>query len=409
MRCPLCGHDDARINGSVPLDDNSWRSAGWGFIRNGVLPAAPKLDAAPPSTRPSYNKASVGAPIHYRGPDGGVPPVVPQAAKATGSQAPTPTAAPSAKTSSAAPQSPPGVDLWGPVPVPSPNPAAPADGWYNPQIPKPKADTFAADALTNMHARLQAAAKLPPDPPPPAPPGWYDWDAPDRKGPMGHEIADAAVTDVQRAAKSADDEMKASIVDLKNLFVSKQLLDQAAAGEDRNEKAHKEKRPSGYDMTYNYGAYADNTIPLSQMTIGDIEAMQARMKANPKNKEKSTAVGRYQIMGYKLPELARTLGYSKDTVFDQNVQDQMGLQLLKQRGLDDYLNRRITAADFQGNLSREWASVEDPKTGRSHYDKGNTKNPQPVGTTTAQIQPIISQFTRVPVPVDDLHLLDDTP
>lgn len=88
MRCPLCGHDDARINGSLPLDDNSWRSAGWGFVRNGAVPAAPKPDAAPPP--PPYNAGSVGAPIHYQTQDGGGErPVV--------SQAP----APSAKTETA--------------------------------------------------------------------------------------------------------------------------------------------------------------------------------------------------------------------------------------------------------------------------------------------------------------------
>jgi hypothetical protein len=93
MRCPLCGHDDARIQGSLPLDDNSWRSAGWGFIRNGVFPAAPKPDATPPQQQPAYNMGSVGAPIHHQGPDGGVQPVDPQAAKAAGSQAPAPNVA----------------------------------------------------------------------------------------------------------------------------------------------------------------------------------------------------------------------------------------------------------------------------------------------------------------------------
>ena len=88
MRCPLCGHDDARIQGNLPSEDNSWRSAGWGFIRNGLFPAAPKPDAAPPPQQQPYHMASVGAPIHYEGQDGGLGGAQP--AKANGAPAPAP-------------------------------------------------------------------------------------------------------------------------------------------------------------------------------------------------------------------------------------------------------------------------------------------------------------------------------
>jgi hypothetical protein len=146
MRCPLCGHEDARIKGNLPREDNSWRSAAWGLARNGAAPAAPahappppeqgaantpakaqeqisacvdnaqpdarigagtsgtavpgsgakapgasRPDAAPP--QPPYNMGSVGAPIHHQTPDGGVQPVDFQTAKANGPQAPAPASA----------------------------------------------------------------------------------------------------------------------------------------------------------------------------------------------------------------------------------------------------------------------------------------------------------------------------
>lgn len=168
------------------------------------------------------------------------------------------------------------------------------------------------------------------------------------------------------------------------------LLDRIALGEGTDEAMARAKGyTSGYDVTLGYGAYATPNKPLSQMTLGEVIALQQQMLRNPRNKLHSTAVGRYQILGGTLRPLMGRLGYTDKTTFSPDVQDRMARQLLVDRGLTRYLNGQIDANQFQINLSNEWASIEDPTQGISHYG-------QPLGTTSSEIQSIIS--TLLPPP-----------
>ena len=54
----------------------------------------------------------------------------------------------------------------------------------------------------------------------------------------------------------------------------------------------------GYNETLAYGAYTGN-VNLVGMTLAQIDALQGKMLANPKNKWKSSALGRYQIVRTK--------------------------------------------------------------------------------------------------------------
>jgi hypothetical protein len=97
------------------------------------------------------------------------------------------------------------------------------------------------------------------------------------------------------------------------------------------------------------------------------------------NKLQSTAVGKYQFIRKTLNATQKKLGLSDDTIFSPEVQDQMGMELLKTRGYDQWRAGKKSDQAFQKSLSQEWASIANPETGRSYYG-------QHVGTTDAEIK-----------------------
>jgi hypothetical protein len=63
-------------------------------------------------------------------------------------------------------------------------------------------------------------------------------------------------------------------------------------------------------------------------------------------------------------------GLTTRDLFNENNQDRLATQLLYRRGLQDYLDGRISANKFANSLAKEWASlpvVSGPKKGRSYY------------------------------------------
>ena len=163
-------------------------------------------------------------------------------------------------------------------------------------------------------------------------------------------------------------------------FGDKALLSQIARGEGTtDEKARKHGFESAYDVPLGYGAYGRPDKPLSQMTLGEVKEYQRRMLANPKNKWNSSAVGKYQIVGKTLRGLQDELGLSDDQIFDQQLQDRLGTQLLNRRGYAKWKRGEISDEEFQNNLAKEWASVARADTGKSHYG-------QHTGTSSSQIQ-----------------------
>ncbi|WP_247996840.1 hypothetical protein [Brucella tritici] len=52
----------------------------------------------------------------------------------------------------------------------------------------------------------------------------------------------------------------------------------------------------GYNETLGYGAYTGGDVVLVKMSLKDIDDLQGKMLAHPKNKLNSSALGRYQIV-----------------------------------------------------------------------------------------------------------------
>lgn len=124
-----------------------------------------------------------------------------------------------------------------------------------------------------------------------------------------------------------------------------------------------------------------NGIPLTRSTIGEI--MQAQS-------EGLFAVGRYQMVPETFAQAVREAGLPSDAVFTPEVQDRLGLQLLlgsKRPALAAYLkgeNDNIQVAMLE--FAKEWASVPDPRTGKSYYESSGNKHKHTVDETRAILE-----------------------
>jgi len=141
----------------------------------------------------------------------------------------------------------------------------------------------------------------------------------------------------------------------------------------RNEGTYK----TGYNTEYNYGKYGGGRdTKLSDMTIDEVLKHQDTMIANQSgNKLKSSAVGRYQMLQQTLKDEMEKGNYAGDTKFTDALQDKMIMQRLKRiRKYDSWKSGDIDSSDFQYNLSKEFASIQNPRTGRG-YHKGQGAKP----------------------------------
>ena len=83
----------------------------------------------------------------------------------------------------------------------------------------------------------------------------------------------------------------------------------------------------------------------------------------------SSASGRYQYIRKTLSGLVDQMNLSpKKDKFDPATQDKIAIfHLRSQHGLDRWLRGNMTDEQFLKKLSRTWAGLPDPKTGRSFY------------------------------------------
>ncbi len=174
------------------------------------------------------------------------------------------------------------------------------------------------------------------------------------------------------------------------------ILDFIAAHE--SEGAARQQKISSYDVVWGKIAAKDQPQkPLSAMTIAEVLAWQDSIDAL----YRSEAAGRYQIMEDTLRGLYREAGKTGDDLFDEDGQDDLAVALLRRRGLDQFLDGRLSAEDFANNLAKEWASlpmVTGPKKGRSYYD-GDGLNK--AGVDVVPFLAAVRAIKVAPMPVDD--------
>jgi len=114
--------------------------------------------------------------------------------------------------------------------------------------------------------------------------------------------------------------------------------------------------------------YGGKEIPLEKMTIAEVMAWQDMMS---KDGAKSTAVGKYQIIGKTMKDLSRRNpeDFGPDRLFDAEAQEWAADTLLERRGWSDFEQGKKTDQEMALELAKEWASLPDPSTGKSYYEK----------------------------------------
>lgn len=105
---------------------------------------------------------------------------------------------------------------------------------------------------------------------------------------------------------------------------------------------------------------------LTDMTINEVYELQSDMTS----KTGSSPVGAFQFVNGTLREEVELMGLSNDEKFTPEIQERLILQRLKRmRGYDDFKTGKSTQEEFLHHLSKEFASMPDPKNnGKSHYD-----------------------------------------
>lgn len=125
-------------------------------------------------------------------------------------------------------------------------------------------------------------------------------------------------------------------------------------------------RGRGYNETLAYGAYTGGPVDLVSMSLQTVDDLQSQMLRHPRNTWNSSAAGRYQIVRTTRRRIEEALGLSRTELFDEKMQDRMACYLLGMRGIDRWINRRMSDKNIFEALAREWASLPNWK-GEGHY------------------------------------------
>ncbi|UNW14046.1 hypothetical protein MP631_11135 [Xanthomonas phaseoli pv. phaseoli] len=138
---------------------------------------------------------------------------------------------------------------------------------------------------------------------------------------------------------------------------------------------------------YNRGTYvgADgrehirgSTGPLdfSGMTVGEVMDSQALPRGD---EDRLFAVGRYQVIPSTMKDAVNKLCLERSQEFTPELQDQVFSDYLithKKSAVRNYITDASGSSlnSAQKALAQEWASIADPGTGKSYYDKPGGSN-----------------------------------
>ena len=149
--------------------------------------------------------------------------------------------------------------------------------------------------------------------------------------------------------------------------------------------------------SYNRGRAGDangGQIDFSQMTVGEVMRRQDLPRNDP---ERLFAVGKYQMIPGTFEEAVNTLGIDRNARFTPQLQERMFADYLvdeKRPQVRAYITGETSGAQgLQGAqlaLAREFASVADPRTGRSVYDGDSAGNSASI--TAAEVGTALNQM-----------------
>ncbi|MCC8686918.1 peptidoglycan-binding protein [Xanthomonas campestris pv. raphani] len=117
-------------------------------------------------------------------------------------------------------------------------------------------------------------------------------------------------------------------------------------------------------------------VDFSSMTVGDVVDAQALPRGD---QERLFAVGRYQVIPSTMNDAVNKLGLERSAAFTPDLQDQVFSDYLithKKSAVRNYITDAPGSSlnGAQNALAQEWASIADPDTGKSYYDKPGGSN-----------------------------------
>lgn len=152
-----------------------------------------------------------------------------------------------------------------------------------------------------------------------------------------------------------------------------------------------------YDQ-WNHGTRIRGSKPLTQMTVGEVLAVQRKNLRLPK-KYRFTAAGAGQFLYSTLKEEVEKGTVALDDMFDKATQDRLTVSRLKFRGLDAFMAGKIGAEDFGTRLAMEWASLpvmKDTYRGKRFIPRGNgyyggvSNNPSKVNASVEEFASVLA-------------------
>jgi hypothetical protein len=111
--------------------------------------------------------------------------------------------------------------------------------------------------------------------------------------------------------------------------------------------------------------HRSENFDLTRMTINEVRELQQKMVDDGYD---STALGRYQIIDDTMAYLVKRLNLTGNELYDEKLQDEMAVTLLRRRGVDAYLAGNMKETRFITALAKEWASFPKDETGLSYYE-----------------------------------------
>lgn len=137
---------------------------------------------------------------------------------------------------------------------------------------------------------------------------------------------------------------------------AKVILDFIARAETGEGKSASRPYGYGYNCILKHAQDRFLRKPLVEHTLLELQREQLRMV----KVIGGSASGRYQFIYKTLGRLIEEEKPSIHAKFDRVMQDQLGQELLRERGLDRWAAGQMSEDSFMVNLAKEWASFPVP-------------------------------------------------
>jgi hypothetical protein len=115
--------------------------------------------------------------------------------------------------------------------------------------------------------------------------------------------------------------------------------------------------------------FGGSKVILEEKTVAEVQQLQ---RAHGK-KTGSSATGAYQVMRKTLSDLIDQGVVDPDEPFTEDVQNRIGMALLKRRGYDEWKSGKLTTEEFADRLALEWAALPNSQGKSAHEGKMGNK------------------------------------